>query len=107
MGTRIPFILSGAIFAGIGLFWVLSTAIESFGIYQTLASIVLTLASIVLTLASIVLTLASIVLTLASIVLTLALAVFYRIGYSDGKHACYMNAKPGQSSTPQRQEPRI
>lgn len=79
MGTRIPFILSGAIFAGIGLFWVLSTAIESFGIYQTLASIVL----------------------------TLALAVFYRIGYSDGKHACYMNAKPGQSSTPQRQEPRI
>lgn len=79
MGTRIPFILSGAIFAGIGLFWVLSTAIESFGVYQTLASIVL----------------------------TLALAVFYRIGYSDGKHACYMNAKPGQSSTPQRQEPRI
>lgn len=79
MATRIHATIAGAIFAGIGLFWVLSTAIESFGVYQTLASIVL----------------------------TLALAVFYRIGYSDGKHACYMNAKPGQSSTPQRQEPRI
>lgn len=70
MGTRIPFILAGTIFAGIGLFWVLSTAIEAFGIYQTLASIVL----------------------------TLVLGVFYRIGYSDGKHACYMNAKPGDTA---------
>lgn len=83
MGTRIPFILAGAIFAGIGLFWVLGTAIESFGIYQTLASIVL----------------------------TLALGVFYRIGYSDGKHTCYMNAKPGDitppHSEPLRREPRM
>jgi hypothetical protein len=79
MGTRIPLTIAGSIFAGIGLFWVLGTAIESFGIYQTLASIVL----------------------------TLALGVFYRIGYSDGKHACYMQAKPDQSPVAQRHEPRI
>ncbi|SDZ79041.1 hypothetical protein SAMN05660964_00287 [Thiothrix caldifontis] len=79
MGTRIHVIVAGSIFAGIGLFWVLGTAIESFGVYQTLASIVL----------------------------TLALGMFYRIGYSDGKHACYMNAKPDQSHALQRHEPRI
>lgn len=83
MATRIHTAIAGSIFAGIGLFWVLGTAIESFGIYQTLASVVL----------------------------TLALAVFYRIGYSDGKHACYLNAKPGDTPPPRaeplRREPRM
>lgn len=77
MATRITAILTGSIFAGIGLFWVLGTAIEAFGIYQTLASIVL----------------------------TLALGVFYRIGYSDGKHAHYMQAKPDQNHATSRHEP--
>lgn len=82
MGIRFSFMITGAILAGIGLFWVLGTTIAAFGIYQTFASIVL----------------------------TVALGLFYRIGYSDGKHACYMNAKPGDTTPPhtaqQRHEPR-
>jgi|UPI00048B4BCA hypothetical protein len=83
MGIRISFILMGAILAGIGLFWVLGTVIASFGLFQTFASIVL----------------------------TAALGLFYRIGYSDGKHACYINARPGDTLTPHseqhRHEPQI
>jgi len=82
MGIRFSFLMMGAILAGIGLFWILGTAISTFGIYQTAASIVL----------------------------TAALGLFYRIGYSDGKHACYMNTKPGDTTPThaesQRREPR-
>ena len=44
MGIRFSFIIMGAILAGIGFVWVLSTTIAAFGAYQTFASIVLTLA---------------------------------------------------------------
>ena len=81
MGIRFSFLIMGAVLAGIGLFWTLGTAIASFGFFQTFASIVL----------------------------TAALGLFYRIGYSDGKHACYMNAQPGdmppQRAEQQRREP--
>jgi hypothetical protein len=83
MGIRLSFLLIGAILAGVGLFWVLGTAIASFGLFQTFASIVV----------------------------TAALGLFYRMGYSDGKHACYLHAKPGETTTPrpnpQRREPQI
>ena len=76
MGIRFSFIIMGAILAGIGFVWVLSTTIAAFGAYQTFASIVL----------------------------TLALGLFYRLGYSDGKHAYYLNAKPGDTSPYQAQQ---
>jgi hypothetical protein len=83
MGIRFSFMITGAVLAGVGLFWILNTTIAAFGIYQTFASIIL----------------------------TAALGLFYRIGYSDGKHACYMNARPGDTTPPphqeqQRREPR-
>jgi apolipoprotein N-acyltransferase len=81
MGIRFSSIILGAILAGIGLFWVLGTTIAAFGFLQTFACIVL----------------------------TIALGLFYLIGYSDGKNAHYLNAKPGDTSlyqAPQRCAPK-
>ncbi|MBO0613261.1 hypothetical protein [Thiothrix fructosivorans] len=74
MGIRFSSIIMGAILAGIGFVWVLSTTIAAFGWLQTFASIVL----------------------------TLALGLFYQIGYSDGKNAHYLNAKPGDTTPTQQ-----
>lgn len=83
MGIRLFFMVAGSILAGIGLFSFLSNAFSAFGIYQTIAGIAL----------------------------TATLALFYWMGYGDGKNACYMNAKPGQPAPKapgqQRREPRI
>ncbi len=66
MGIRLFYVFTCSILAGIGLFHSLDTAIQGFGIYQTLASIIL----------------------------AAALTLFYGIGYSDGKQTKLMDAKP-------------